>query len=875
MIRGGPRLNQLMTLNPGARLGPYVIQSLLGQGGMGEVYRARDSRLNREVALKVLPTAFVNDVDRRARFEREAQAIATLSHPNTVSVFDTGVDDEQLYVVMELLQGETLRDRISRGALPVRKALEYAVQIARGLGAAHDKGLVHRDLKPENIFLLEDGQLKILDFGLARSGLPVAAAAGATSAGETVAALTDAGTVMGTVGYMAPEQIKGQSVDARADLFAFGAVLYEMLTGRRAFQRDTSAETMTAILRDDPPELTAIRGEIPPAIDRIVRHSLEKNPRERFQTARDVAFALETLSGSNVSSTSAVAITVDARRRWVRPAVVALLIAAGAAAGVIVDRRLSPAAASLSFEKKTWDPMWVTNARFAPDGQTIVFSAAMSGNVPELFAIRPGSVMPQALGQRDTHLLSVSSKGELAVLTGARFLHHRLFTGTLARMTLDGAPRQWMEDVREADWAPDGTSLAIIHHVGTQDRLEYPAGTVRYSVSGYLSDPRVSPDGSQVAFFEHQTAGDDRGWVKVLTSSGAIKQLAGEYWGEEGAAWSADGRSVLFSASDSGVEQQPLIVNVAGTPVVRQRIASADAMVLYDVASDGRMLIVRNDFRYSMRALLPGQSAERELRWLDFPQNGILSSDRRLMAFTDLSQNAGPNYAAAIRDMTTDKVVRLGEGFSWGPSPDGRWVGAIIPATGEIYLYPTGAGQARHIDRRPIRDLSGDPPYPPEPQWMPDSKRLLTCGSEPDKPPRCYLISIAGGPPQPVTPEGVRAAWLAPDGRTLLVHGSEGFERRTIDGDTRAPVRGFADDDAVIGWNDSHSIAVNASRGVPARIESVDVVTGTRTPLREIAPPDTGGVYELMVTQWADAGRTYVYHFGRTLDAIFVVKETR
>jgi serine/threonine protein kinase len=393
MIRGGPRLTQLMALNAGARVGPYVIQSLLGQGGMGEVYRARDSRLNRDVAVKVLPPAFADDGERRARFEREAQAIATLSHPNILNIFDTGVVDKQLYVVMELLEGETLRDRLNRSPLPPRKSVEYAVQIARGLGAAHDKGLVHRDLKPENIFLLEDGQLKILDFGLARSAVS-AAAAGATSAGETVAALTDAGTVMGTVGYMAPEQIKGQAVDGRADLFAFGAVLYEMLTGRRAFQRDTSAETMTAILRDDPPELTAIRGDVPPAIERIVRHSLEKNPKERFQTARDVAFALEALSGSNISSSPRTGVAVSSRRRWLRPAALAAAIALSAAAGALADRRLGPTPSSLVFEKKTWDPMWVTNARFAPDGQTIVFSAAMSGNVPELFAIRPGSVIP-------------------------------------------------------------------------------------------------------------------------------------------------------------------------------------------------------------------------------------------------------------------------------------------------------------------------------------------------------------------------------------------------------------------------------------------------------------------------------------------------
>jgi len=361
----------------------------------------------------------------------------------------------------------------------------------------------------------------------------------------------------------------------------------------------------------------------------------------------------------------------------------------------------------------------------------------------------------------------------------------------------------------------------------------------------------------------------------ALLEPSGVKQLAGEYWGEEGLAWSADGRSVLFSASETGVEQQPLIVNVSGTPVVRQRIPSADTMVLYDVAADGRMLIVRDDFRFSLRALLPGETSERDLPWLDFPQGGVLSSDRRILTFTDLSQNAGPNYAVAVRDLASDKVIRLGTGASWGPSPDGRWVGAVMPATNEIYLYPTGVGQPQHVDRRPIADLTGDPPWPAIPQWMPDGKRLLMCGTEPGRPPRCYLVPIAGGSPQPITPEGVRAAWLAPDGRTLLVHGSQGFETRTIDSDAHTAVRGFKVDDAVIGWNDGHSIAVNASRGVPARIESVDIATGARAPLREIAPPDTAGVYELMVTQWTDGGRSYVYHYGRTLDVIFVAKETR
>ena len=515
-----------MPLPAGTRLGPYQIVDMLGEGGMGEVYRATDTRLNRTVAIKVLPAAFSQDLDRRARFDREAQTVAALSHPNIVNLFDTGVHEGLLFVVMELLDGETLRERLVSGALPVRKTVEIAMQVARGLTAAHDKNVIHRDLKPDNIFLLADGQVKVLDFGLARQ---VESTSGAN---PTMAAMTDPGTVMGTVGYMSPEQVRGHAVDARSDLFALGAVLYEMLSGRRAFQRDTAAETMTAILKEDPPELTDAHAEISPSMDRIIRHCLEKNPVERFQTARDVAFALGALSGSSVASASAASVPQAASRRgWLRYAALAALIAGALALGGFVGRRTSPPAATMAFEKKTWDSMVVTNARFGPDDHTIVFSAATKGNVPELFVIRPDALAPQRIGQAATHLLSVSSKGELAVITGARLLHHHLFGGTLARMTLDGAPRPWMDNVRDADWSPDGSTLAIIHMVDGQDLLEYPIGQVRHRVSGYLSDPRVSPDGTQVAFMDHPTAGDDRGWLKLLTKSGEIKTLAGEYLG--------------------------------------------------------------------------------------------------------------------------------------------------------------------------------------------------------------------------------------------------------------------------------------------------------------------------------------------------------
>lgn len=302
-----------MALPAGTRIGPYEITALIGAGGMGEVYRARDTRLNRDVAVKVLPAAFADDADRVARFEQEARVIAALSHPNVLSVFDTGLADSEdsarrLYVVTELLEGQTLGERLKSGAMPVRKATDIAGQIARGLAAAHDKGIVHRDLKPDNVFVSSAGHVKILDFGLARTIAPAGAE-------ETRAAITDAGTVLGTVGYMAPEQVRGQPVDARADLFALGAVLYEMLTGRRAFQQPTAAETMTAILKDDPPDLAVARADLNPALDRIVQHCLEKDPAERFQTARDVAFALGSLSGSAVTPLSGAGGALS-RRRW-------------------------------------------------------------------------------------------------------------------------------------------------------------------------------------------------------------------------------------------------------------------------------------------------------------------------------------------------------------------------------------------------------------------------------------------------------------------------------------------------------------------------------------------------------------------------------
>src|SRR5450755_2177872 len=279
-----------MNLASGAKLGPYEIVSLLGAGGMGEVYRARDSRLKREVAIKVLPQALSLDADRLRRFEQEALATAALNHPNILAVFDIGTSEGSPYVVSELLEGETLRERLRSGALPARKAIDFALQMAHGLSAAHDKGIVHRDLKPENLFITHDNRLKILDFGLAKLTRPEESSA--SSDALTMQVATDPGVVIGTAGYMSPEQVRGKPADNRSDIFSFGSILYEMLSGKRAFHGDSPADTMNAILKDDPPELSETARNIPTALQRIVNHCLEKSPGQRFQSATDIAFNL-------------------------------------------------------------------------------------------------------------------------------------------------------------------------------------------------------------------------------------------------------------------------------------------------------------------------------------------------------------------------------------------------------------------------------------------------------------------------------------------------------------------------------------------------------------------------------------------------------
>jgi hypothetical protein len=381
-----------MPLNPGTKLGPYEIVAPLGAGGMGEVYRAKDTRLGRDVALKILPESFAREGDRLRRFEQEARAVAALNHPNILAVFDIGQNEGSPFLVSELLEGETLRSALDSGALPQRKTIEYGVQIAHGLAAAHEKGIVHRDLKPENIFVTRDGRIKILDFGLAKFADRLADKTGSSSDEPTLTTeRTAAGVVMGTASYMAPEQVRGEPADPRTDIFAFGAVLYEMLSGVRAFRRGTAAETMTAVLKDDPPELSNPGRQVSPTLDRIVRRCLEKNPEQRFQSARDLSFALSALSGSETSAVARATVAAPRRIPVLLWSSIAIALVAVAAATWFVARRPVPMT-RLQFALAVPDEMSISHMALSRDASMLVFvSPEENSAMPMLYVQHVGS----------------------------------------------------------------------------------------------------------------------------------------------------------------------------------------------------------------------------------------------------------------------------------------------------------------------------------------------------------------------------------------------------------------------------------------------------------------------------------------------------
>jgi Tol biopolymer transport system component len=836
---------------------------------MGEVYRAKDPRLGREVAVKVLPASFSKDPDRLRRFEHEARAAGVLNHPNITAVYDIGSVEGSPYVVTELLEGETLRTRLATGALSTRKALDYATQIARGLAAAHEKGIVHRDLKPENLFATKDGRVKILDFGLAKLKQPEEGPEKTDLQTATVG--TEPGVVLGTMGYMSPEQVRGKPADFRSDIFAFGAILHEMLSGKRAFHGDTAADTMSAILTKEPPDLSTTNKDIHPGLDRIVRHCLEKNPEERFHSAHDLAFDLEALSG--VSTPSAVtAMPVRARKRsWLVPAIGAgvALLAVGGAVGFLVGKKAGFVPPP-TFQQLTFRRGELVSARFAPDGQTVVYSSAWEGKPMELFAARTDRPESRVFGLADADVLAISRSGEMLVSLNRRIAAPFVRTGTLAEAGVSGgvAPRELATDVQWADWSPDGSAMAIVRDVNQRNQLEYPAGHVIYQTVGWLSHPRVSPNGASVAFLDHPLRRDDGGSVAIVDKAGKKRTLTGAFASSYGLAWKPDGSEIWFTAAKVGANRALHAVSVSGDERLIARVTQS--LTIQDVSRDGRALVSHDSIRIGIQGRASGEGRERELAWLDWSTLFDITPDGKTILFSETGEGSGAGYSAFMRGTDGSPPVRLGEGVGLSFSLDGRWVVAITPKADppRLVLYPTGAGEKKVL-------ATGNLAVEASAGFLPDGKHLVFGASEPGRGARMFLIDVTGGSPRPLTPEGYRSfsGAVSPDGKFMVVAGPD-LKRYLypIGGGEPAVVPGLLSDEVPARWSaDGRYLYVYRRGDLPARVSRLEIATGKRELWKELMPADGSGVVDISPVLPTPDGLSYVYGYLRTLSDLYLL----
>jgi Tol biopolymer transport system component len=841
----------------GRKLGNYDILDKLGEGGMGQVWRAKDARLNRSVAVKVLPPDVAGDTVRRERFEQEARALGALNHPNIVAVYDIGQSDGQAYIVSELVEGESLRAAIERGPITGRKLLDIATQTADGIAAAHALGIVHRDLKPENIMLSRDGRVKVLDFGLAKQNAPI------TTEETATIALSSPGMVLGTVGYMSPEQVRGEPVDARSDIFSFGCVLYEMASGKQPFAGKSAADVMSAVLREDPPDLAT---SVPATLGAILHRCLEKDPARRFQSAADLAFALRSI-GHLTASQPEIAPAAPARHPRHRWLFVALAAAAGfllVAAGLFVGKR-SATSALPDYRRLTFREGSVTNARFAPDGQNVVYAANWDMQESLIFIGTPGSPEARPLDIKGTRLLSLSSKGDLALLMGP-------FTpgghGTLARASLGGGqPRPLLENVRYADWSPDGSEMAVVRGgSGGNLRLEYPIGKVLVESPWILADVRVSPDGQRVAFATFGDGGssvvlatvDRSGKVERLgVVSGQVAELSSDRF-----SWTADGREILFRSFDAGTRNTIFAIDMKGKQRAVTRLPGR--INLYDVAPDGRMLLSIGSGRLGVRGVAPGETVERDLSCLESSELKALTPDGRIVLVNILGESGGAKGSIYWRMTDGSPPVRLGDGASFAISPDGKWVTGYSSRDTKqrrYVLMPTGAGEEVTLEFPNLPAKTGIVLG-----WLAGEGNYLVGGlSEARKKWQLHAWHRPSNSLKPASEDGMEDALpeIAPDGKQVLMpHSSKGWMVCDAPAATCKQVPGLSVHDQPIGWrSDNRSIYVSMhhDENRSLMVSVVDTETGKRAEWKMIHPSiPVDSVQGLKVTP---DGRAYAYNY--------------
>ncbi|MGE5344987.1 MAG: protein kinase domain-containing protein [Acidithiobacillales bacterium] len=914
-----------MTLAPGTKLGPYEINSPLGAGGMGEVYRARDARLGREVAVKILPEDFLEDEDRRKRFEREARVLATLNHPGIGAIYSfeeipgsslsSSSSSSRHVLVMELVEGEDLGQRLLSGPLSLEESLSVARQIAEALEAAHEKGIVHRDLKPANVKVTEGGKVKLLDFGLAKAfegeGNPSkgGSGGGVTASPTLTARATAAGVILGTAAYMSPEQARGKSVDKRTDVWAFGCVFYEMLTGRRAFEGETVSDTLAAILTKEP-DWGALRAPISSKVRELVRRCLQRDARQRLRDIGDARIVLEeemaaaaSVAGAGGASAAspaplpfegsqaapgptfgrgATAVREGGSRRvlhfsW---AIAGAIAVAAGVVGVLALRARAPSAPR--FRQITYHRGTIESARFSPDGQTVVFGSTRRDEPLRIYSARLDSIEYRPLDlPAGATVVGVSRTGEMALLLHCAHYGYWMRKGTLARVALGGgAPREILENVADADISPDGKDFAVVREVGRLQRLEYPIGKLVLETAGWVSSPRISPDGKQVAFLEHPVYGSDSGYVSLAPAGGRPERVSGGWSAAQGLAWSREGEEIWVTVAQETEEQFSNGVRHqlwAIRPGVKPRLVYGPPMSLciHDVSATGAVLLSGEDRRGEVGGLLKGETKERDFStWSDEVVGGISEDGSVFVGIEQSAPGAGLDPILYYRRAGESSPVRLGTGSAIGISPDGHWVLSRTAGPGGAFalsLVPTGPGEPRPL---PIGNIRPRAVLHEPAHWSLDGRRILFSGEEPGRPARLFLLDVDGGAPRPATPEGISQGVLSPDGNSVAALDAAGkMLVFAVSGGPPAEVRGALPDEFPLEWEADGTALFVWDRKWPARIYRLELSTGHRTLWKELAPDPVGLMYgDVILTH---DGRHYVYRLRRVFSELNVAEGLR
>lgn len=869
-----------MTLTAGTRLGPYEILAPLGAGGMGEVYRAKDTRLGRDVAIKVLPARFSSSPELRERFEREARAISSLNHARICTLHDVGHQDGVDFLVMEYLEGESLAEKLRKGPLLLREALKIGMEVCEALDVAHRAGIVHRDLKPANIMLTKTGA-KLMDFGLAKAsaaGSSASRSAPLLSAAETISGpspmspLTGAGQVIGTIQYMSPEQIEGKEADARSDVFALGAVFYEMATGQRPFEGKSQISVASAILEKDPAPIRQLQPLTPATFERVVSTCLQKNPDERFQSARDIRLELNWIAEAPIAETNPGESSAPNKSLRFLPWALATALAIAMAAAAWLYRRDTGPAAIPTYKQLTFERGFVYAARFAADGRSVMYSASWNGQPLQIYSTDPGSPESRALNLLNSTLFAASAK-DLAISIGCRDRYIGDCQGTLALVPVSGgAPREIAEEVVAADWTSDGSEMALVRHTEGNYRLEYPRGKVIYESSKPLGFVRIAPGGKSLAIAQSAGEWGDAGQVLVLDGSGKQLTHSQMYVSLEGIAWPPSGEEVwLAGTTDAGWADAIYALRMNGQERIVLRLPGM--LRLHDISRDGAVLLSKDLWRSDIMFRGGNEKSERNLSWLDYAQLRDITDDGKMVSIADWGQAAGTSALAFVRKTDGSPAVKLGAWDEPVLSPDGTSVLAVEGATvgtGKPSVVPIGVGEIQKFDVDAIQNVQSM-------GWMPDGKSFYY-GADDGHGFRMYVQDLAGGPPRAVTPLITVKSYyfethlVSPDGKFLFARDASGKAKLyPLAGGAAQDVVGLMPDDVWITWaKDVKEAYVFHDEKTSATIYRLDVTSGKRQVVSKLAPADTAGVTSISDVLYTPDGKAYAYSDTQELSELFM-----